>query len=321
MDKRVVIAVAVASFGGGLLAGWCLFDKDQDGGTSTKTKSPIAPAEYLYLDNARVAAYLAQERGGTVSALKRSLKETDELSAKAKAGEILEVGASSQLERFVEETVSPTAASSFTALVRELKSHEHLEDYDAGDPSALEGLKEGRFVSIKTGGLLHPSYSEPYTIARQAATLRALFPTSRKARAAARSFIKQVGPNPRMTFAVEASQTSGPRLARYLLPLQYQGLADERSLFAGRHTIIAKVVRVFPETRRRHVNDEKAYVDTAARETWDLPLRRVPSSLLKHLVTCTGTKGKARRCLHDKLENQTSVSPPGAVLIPVAIYK
>jgi len=69
------------------------------------------------------------------------------------------------------------------------------------------------------------------------------------------------------------------------------------------------------------VNDEKAYVDTAARETWDLPLRRVPASLLKHLVTCTGTKGKARRCLHDKLENQTSVSPPGAVLIPVAIYK
>jgi len=306
---------------------------NDDSGSATVDAPPIRPAEYLYLDNARVAAYLSQEQDGTVPTLKRSLKRTAELSAGIKGGGVAEVAGKSQVERFVEETVTPTAASAFTALLRELKANGHLRAFDATDSSRFPQLKEGMIVRIRTDGLLQPSYSEPYSVVKEAATLRALFPHSRAARRAARRFARSVGPNPRLTFALETRRLKGKGYIRYLLPIQYGGLSDERSLFTGRHKILAKVVRVFaspaPDDTQLQTNtysqlkQESAplFVDAATRETWTLPLRKVPKQLLAHLQRCGGAPKPALRCLKRKLLSQTSVWAPGAVLVPIAIYK
>jgi len=306
---------------------------DDDSGSASMDTPPIRPAEYLYLDNARVAAYLSQEQNGTVPTLKRSLKKTAELSAGIKGGGVAEVAGKSQVERFVEETVTPTAASAFAALLGELKANGHLRTFDATDSSRFPQLKEGMIVRIWTDGLLQPSYSEPYGVVKEAATLRALFPRSQPTRRAAKRFVRSVGPNPRLTFALETRRLRGKGYIRYLLPIQYGGLSDERSLFTGRHKILAKVVRVFANSgpgvpglqtnTNSQLRQEPAplFVDAATRETWTLPLRKVPEQLLAHLQRCRGAPKQALRCLKRKLLSQTSVFAPGAVLVPIAIYK
>ena len=77
---------------------------------------PGGPAEFLYLDSARVATYLAQVDGGTVESEKLTRKLTQSLSASISLEKAGEAGASRSVEAFAERTLKPTAASSFFAL-------------------------------------------------------------------------------------------------------------------------------------------------------------------------------------------------------------
>jgi hypothetical protein len=87
-----------------------------DGSQVDEIDPGIPPAEFLYIDNDRVAAYLAQLQGGRATGERLSRTLTRELSGTASAGGSFEVGASAQEQSFVEREVTPTAASNYFRL-------------------------------------------------------------------------------------------------------------------------------------------------------------------------------------------------------------
>jgi hypothetical protein len=213
----------LAAIGGALVAAFVLgalanhyrlrspFGPDDEAGS---VERPL-PAEFLYLDNDRVGAYLAQLNGGIAKSERLSETLRREDSAKA-SGAGFEVGASSQRENFVEREVTPTAAASFFRLYAVLRQQEKLHEVEVDNLDAFtrsfRNLPEGAFVRFESHDLRTPIYANSYLVVRQVGTLKALFPTAgasdfereqiEAAREEARSYAHQVGENPRIVFAL-----------------------------------------------------------------------------------------------------------------------
>jgi hypothetical protein len=351
----IVVAVVVAFFALDL----------QVSGSDESTRigpsfPPGGPAEFLYLDSARVATYLAQVDGGTVESEKLTRKLTESLSAKISLEKAGEAGASQSVEAFAERTLKPTAASSFFALRAALVRNEVIRVIRPRFFQAdVEDLPEGQFVTFRTSALLPPIYTNAYLAVRNAYTVAAIFPGSPARRKVARKFFKKVGENPRMVFALQpyvtrkeqklvefdaelegkakGEQAPKPVMRRpyvYLLPLSAQLLSGERSLIkygGGRFTVVGKLIRSFPEPTH---DLRPAYVDSATLETWEQTIKQAPGDLLcRTAPNCdarrlhlSGVARKrairtARKSILHALETQTRIQRKGAVILPVAIYK
>jgi hypothetical protein len=373
--------VAVFAVGAVLaLGGAALLEGRLDESDSSDTQSfkpPIPPAEFLYLDGSRILNYVAQLEGGMVGPIHRITKEIDSVSEKASAGG-LEVGGSSQHEKAAESTLKRTESSELGLLIDDLEQNEQssqseLHYVHLDNRAQLESLKEGWMVRFVTNNLLSPGYIRPYVVLRQSATLAALFPhrpgdlaskeLAARQRKRAVSFAKKIGPDPRITFAVDPPQTSRTRdPIKVLLPMRYSDLTTERSLLeksrnrytGGKLVVIGKVVRVFhvPKCKSSRCEEEEPdYTDFATQETWKSPLEQASNYLIEHVShSCRieleedrpnvaaeagglgpggGSTGpdsreepiEGRSCFLDKLEHQTRLYAPGAVILPLAVYK
>lgn len=348
-----MVGALVAAFGAGLLAHH--FDLRSPIGPSEETslKARPQPVEYLYLDINRVAAYLAQLDGGIATSERLSETLTSEEKARVSGGEFFEVGASAQHQNFVEREVSPTAAANFFRLLSLLREQKQLHKVSVDALGDFKDVGEGAFVVFSSRDLRTPIYANSYFVVRQSGTLSALFPPFggtkshreeiRAQREDARKYAHQVGPNPRIVFGLTPE---GDESIKFLLPLLYRQMTDERSLIkdgGGRFTVVGKVVRLFGQ-RSKSKNKKKkrlrpSYVDSAARETWTKPLEHVPLPLLRRssrkckpianrsrslespsLVRAV-KKPTLRSCVMSRLEEQTAIPNGGAVILPVAIYK
>lgn len=266
------------------------------------------PIEFLYLDGARVEAYLAQLDGGTFARQHLSQKLTEAASGEIAVPNAGKAGASFSEENFFEREVTATAASRFVELLHDL---EGLDDEDAMRTIGLRhfretrcDLSEGHFVLFRTRTLRPPTYLNPYLAVRQAGTLSALFPMPsrnpakralvEKRRKAALQFHNQVGVNPRVVFAIQPLVEGERGEIKYLLPMNVAQLTDERSLIkygGGTFTVVGKVVRLYSEVpdcpngerriqSQRPPNSDYAYIDSPTRETWEHPLAGAPNELV-----------------------------------------
>lgn len=347
---------AVVVVGLGVLALITLYIVDpgsEDASAFQPAFPPGGPAEFLYLDTARVATYLAQVEGGEVESEKLSRKLTQSLNTKIAVKDVGEISATQANELAAERTLKPTAASSFFALQTRLEDAKVVASLDSRRfEKDVERLKEGKFVSFETSTLLSPIYLNAYLAVLHAGSLAAIFPHSRDHRKAAENFFEKVGPTARAAFALkhfgpptggvasDDSQGSEREEFVYLLPVIVPLLSSERSLLkygGGEFTVFGKLVRRFPEptTQERKF----AYVDSATQETWEQAIRRAPGELLcrtePHCAAAIRGKGKEqlsdaervdemkenRREILDALEEQTSIPERGAVILPIAIYK
>lgn len=307
-------------------------DEDEE-----KVERPL-PAEFLYLDNERVGAYLAQLNGGIAKSERLSQTLTKEENASASTN-FFEVGASSQRQNFVERQVTPTAAANFFRLYALLLDQEKLHPVSVEDLEDFGQLGEGAFVRFESHDLRPPTYVNSYLVVRQAGTLKALFPTAGTSsyerervldtRDNAENYARQIGPNPRIVFALTPRERKG---IRFLLPVRYQQLTDERSLIkdgGGRFTVVGKVARAFRTARN---GKRVVYRDSPTIETWRNPLEHVPGPLLLRSSRLCATPAGAseaveldpaelRDCVLDRLMEQTTIPRRGAVILPIAIYK
>lgn len=170
----------------------------------------------------------------------------------------------------------------------------------------------------------------------------------------AESFARQVGPDPRLTFEVEPPANGARKALTLLLPMRYSDLTRERSLLekgrdeytGGRLVVVGKVIREFKEPTDTTVDcggeqpcldtPGPEYTDYATREIWRNPLKEASTYLIDHVshsceisqAAAGGGEGRAssepirgRRCFLDKLNRQTRLYAPGAVILPIAIYK
>jgi hypothetical protein len=313
----------------------------------------IPPPEYAYLDNGRVLAYLAQIEGGLSESEKRTRRVTDTRTGGIAAGGV-EVGGSSSSDQFVEEVVTPTATARFYRLLDRLGEKGYLRELSASSrpatfASALGAVPEGFFVRIAGCKLRVPTYvqmkeliadsgnaisadrawltalygTEEERLAARAATLTgpgpkamvgeaiyALSPAvERRLTLAAKRFAAAIGPNPPVPLASCAGKPlTGPRKPDLLFPILLDGLTRERSLLAGPVTIVGKVVR---QVRR----PADVYIDRNASAAYGEAVLTVGSAL-----DGVGFSDDSAS-LSGELSADVTVYPPGAVILPIAIYK
>lgn len=335
----------VGAIGWAVLAGEASDSFDFDNG--------LAPAEYLYLDNGRVLSYLSQLKAGLSENEKRSIKVTESLDAGIEESPG-KVGASKTTERFVEEVVTPTAASNFFRLFDELQGEGGRKSYlrtlttrefGRKDDSRIE---EGDFVALEGATVSLPTYAADYFFVKR---FGSVYPGKssgerldclilRKAeRGRVRKWLRPFGRNPRIVLTARADKLRGVRI---ILPVEYASLADEQSLLAGAHlTIVGKVIR------RIEANGDD-YADTPTRTTFGPRLRTIPRLLLdkkdcasrrtdrrakrgaprtlvisRRREVTRGPKARLRRLrkqLFQSLKKETRVQSEGLVVLPVAIY-
>lgn len=310
----------------------------------------IPPPEYAYLDDARVLNYLGQIEGGLSNSETRSRKVTDTRTGGVAAGGV-ELGGSSSGEQSVQETVTPTTTARFYRLLDRLSDKGYLRELDAsGRPAAFANalgvVPEGFFVRIAGCRLRVPTYIQMneiisdsrHAISADRAWLTAAYGTDeermatkmaeaeasganamtglgvyaltpadeRRLTRAAKRFDAAIGANPPVPLASCAGkQLDGRRKPDLLFPVQLDALTKERSLLAGPVTIVGKVVR-----QVRHPGD--VYVDRKA--------VAAHSDAVFELDEALGDfQGDAS--LSGELTADATVSPPGAVILPIAIYK
>jgi hypothetical protein len=191
------------------------------------------PAEFLYLDNARVVSYLAQIEGGTFASEERSSRVSESAEGKVALNQVLEAGVSRSEENTVSRVVTPTAAAEYFELLFDLE-HEPGPPQSEGVENVrlsyfhqdVENLDEGQFVRFKTHGLRPPIYLNPYLAARQRVTMQALFPQAREKEAPGevgrqrqriKHFRRELGRNPRVIFKL-----------RPLYPAQIEAIGEKR---------------------------------------------------------------------------------------------
>ncbi|HEX8753239.1 MAG TPA: hypothetical protein VF731_07470 [Solirubrobacterales bacterium] len=347
---------------------------DDDGSSGAgQFQARIPPAEFLYLDGARILNYVTQLEGGEVGQIHHISKEIETVSGEASSTGF-KVGASSQHENVADSTLTRTESSELGLLLGDLRADRlrgvSLHPVSLERPASLRKLREGWLVRFSTNHLLGPGYIRPYVVVRQSATLAALFPQAaseasalraEEQRRKAESFAHQVGPDPRITFAVVAPHRPSSEAVKLLLPMRYGDLTTERSLLekdhdeytGGRVVVIGKVVRVFgpdevecgpgasggtaaPAGGEAGCEPTPAYTDYATQEIWKGPLEQASNYLIDHVSHSCRTRRTrleleedpaekkqiaGRACFLAKLRRQTQLYAPGAVILPLAVYK
>jgi hypothetical protein len=338
----VAIAVVIA----------VLFIRITDDNGDTKSQadefvSTLPPAEFLYLDGGKILTYLSELEGGERGPVLKIAKEVKELKGEVGA-DGFSVGATSQHESSAESTLVRTEAAGLGLLLRDLKTDTKrgvkYESVDLDEPGSLARLKEGELVRFVTRWLTAPGYIRPYVVVHSSATFGALFPRrpgdlasaerAEEQGELAKAFARQVGPDPRISFAVDPpAEAEGPPMI--MLPLEFGGLTSERTLLekdssgysGGRVVIYGKVARVFKEKHApcREGIGCGVYTDFATREVWKNPIEQASNYLIEHVSHSCKSRAveetSGRECFLAELEHQTELSSPGAVIVPIAILK
>lgn len=278
-----------------------------------------APREFLYLDNARTAAYLSQLTGGTINGEKVSA-----LTAIKRAGALAAGSATLSREEqdqgSLERTVTPTATSNFyalTAALHKLKDLISLPPLPSRQPRGrrlasddraavqrfLRGwrdVREGAFVSF-VADVRVPGFMRMYQTLRQA-------PTDSLLGRLGGQTVRAIGLHPRFPFTVSLPRRPDGRSAlRLIMPARFGSMATESSLFFGELRIVAKVVYLIrPGNPRR-------YRDFAVASRFS-PVTHAPAAIRARLHL-----REAR--LRGELGDYKVVRAPAAILLPIAIYK
>ena len=344
LSRRVLsVAAGVVAGAAAVAAVWWWVD-DGETGDLRGRDAAIAPPDYAYLDSARVALYLGQLEGG----LAESEKLTEELTQNRNAtfaASGFQIGGSAAKSSAVERVVTPSATARFYRLLDSLDAHGFLRTVDAAAGGkalarSFAGIPEGSFVRLRNCSLQLPAYVEfgqavparkrisptqawdAYVAAGGATeaaqtieaanfaagriqglvgtgTFSAPERLKRRLAAAAAELARIVRQNPRVPASCGEAANPARGALDLLVPIRLGEISPERSLLAGPVTVVGKVVRAV-----RASGD--AYVDNASLALFDEP------------VATAGLWGIGDA---DALAADVTVLEPGAVILPIAIYK
>ena len=258
-----------------VLAGYLVWGT-QSAIVRTKLLPPdTPPAEYLYLDTARVLAYLGQIEGGLTALETRTTSQAKSVTSGLKGGLLADIGGSASTSASIEQVVSPTATDRFFSLVIKLRSgRERVGGHNSpwlktlnlrvthrNTPAEilrdLAAVEVGDFVRLNHAHLFLPSYAalapKVRYAARSAASASARGPVGRKPTVTPSSlsqqryidaYLRRLGPNPTLPFVARTLDEDGVdrHAATFFVPAAYQGLLDNERLLAGDLTVVGKVI-------------------------------------------------------------------------------
>jgi hypothetical protein len=343
-DVGKILTGAAVLAGMSVIFGWWGGDEQTPSGTKSEDlrflrSGERAPREFLYLDSARAQAYLSQLDGGN-----ETLRTISETVTRKLGGELTlgpaKVSGEAGSENAIERSVSPTAASTFYGLTDRLGALKMLTEMPSTSLSAADdtiapaqtatpsdkqapaapliapsggsaeanvgfidawkGVKEGDVVSF-IATIRRPTFVRVYQTIHDAPA------KSRLGRQGA-ALLKAIGTQPRLPFAVEvpSPRRAAPSL-RLVMPIQAANLTSEPSMLAPRVRVVAKVVRRLDAEKDR-------YRDLAFYSRFQPVLTLTPAAVLKRLHA-------PPRLLRGELLSYRTLRAPGAVILPIAIYK
>jgi hypothetical protein len=329
--------------------GWAFLGGGGGAGTTAALEQDpgIPPPDYVYLDNARVVSYLGQIEGGLSEKETQTAGITQSRNAGAAAGGF-QLGGSAGSSSSVERVVTPTATARFYRLLDRLRGRGYLRTIDASAPAAaltraFSTISEGTFVQLSNCTLRTPTYVQLELLLRTSRGRIAAFDAfsqasmgmppiaqdalsiakleagrtkgavgsasvavsadvERKLTAAARRLVRAAGPDPRVPLSTcNGEPALRPRGVDLLIPIRLGELSPEQSLLAGPVTVVGKVVRA--------VRGGDIYVDEASLAVFSDAVAGVDAAV----ASDSGLQGE--------LAADVTVLAPGAVILPIAIYK
>ena len=264
------------------------------------------------------------------------------------------MGGSSSRDEFVEETVTPTATTRFYRLLDRLEDKGYLRELNASSgpasfAKALGAVPEGFFIRIAGCKLRVPTYvqmdeiiSESRTrISADRAWTTAMYGTEEERAAsdvakaeasgaktyvpsyspysltvqgerqltlAAKKFAAAIARNPPVPLSSCTGTLDEPSKPDLLFPVGRDALTTERSLLAGPVTVVGKVVRQLQRPA-------DVYVDRKALAAYTDAVDAMDEELID------GFYGEDTISLGGELADDAIVRSPGAVILPIAIYK
>jgi hypothetical protein len=348
--RRVLYYVGAAVVGAAVLAlGLLLLDGGSaPGGEAAQAIRGVPPPDYAYLDNARVVLYLGQLQGGLAKSQQLTEQLTSGRNAAVSAGGV-SLGGSAGTSSSLERVVTPTATARFYELLRLLGKYDYLTTVDAAVPPkhlvrSFEPIPEGSFVVLRRCRLQLPGYvqlgklafaSSGYVSASNAyhgagqrtALAQDAFAaawnhaqrgsmtlgsaasmgspaTERQIARAIDGLAKVVARNPRVPVSTcDGTADLRPRGVDLLFPIRLAALSSEPTLLAGPVTVVGKLVR--------KVKAGHEYVDEPSLATFSSTLAKVDESAGADSEVTLGLE----------LAADATVLAPGAVILPIAIYK
>lgn len=295
------------------------------------------PAEYLYLDDERVDAYLGQLEGGLAPSEARSSTSAREDRATAGTAEIAQVGRTVRQEETVSREVSLKAADRYYRLEsifrqhfgtatntgKDVAFHQMTANGKGCDGLARLGkLPEGEIVRILGAALEVPTYA--LALAKVAHAPQYAAPVQRYSdfrvsraglaklarhyqRGLAR-YVQGFGDDPRLLLRMTiAASGEGQPPCTVLMPVRYSKLADAPSLLSGAVTVVGKVVRHLSPRRSK-------YFDVEADVTYGNAVRTAGGPIKQTL----GLEGKLGK---NAVASSATARYPGLVVLPIAMYK
>ncbi|HEV2777752.1 MAG TPA: hypothetical protein VGV90_19330 [Solirubrobacteraceae bacterium] len=274
-----------------------------------------SPSEFLYLDGARVDAYVSQFERGLATLEKTSASRVDKRTSEIAASPS-KVAREVQAQDVFERTVTSTTASRMVNLLgylryeKDLRRLPGLAARDSGTDHSRAAanrfraewstVRQGDFVQI-TAPISIPQAGRLYQIVRQV-------PETSATGTLGAGLRRAVGNDPRFPVAMTVDGGQ-PAPIRLIIPLQFSLLASESSLVVGKLTVIGKVLYRVPP-RGRPFRDLQTWTRFRA-----AAIRRVtPDRLLARLRL-------TRRTMVEELRTYRRVEGPAAVILPIAIYK
>jgi hypothetical protein len=308
----------------------------------------IPPPDYAYLDTARVALYLGQLQGGLARSEQLSEQLTQGRNAGLSAGGV-SVGGSAGSSATRERVVTPTATARFYQLLDQLDRDGYLHRIDASAPPKtlvrrFAQVPEGTFVQLRRCRLRIPSYiqlaqldfrsSEYFTPSMAYQGLGEGQPLTNEALGQAlvragrqKSFLgggvsatiadPQIARtmrrlaaiakrNPRVPFSTcDGRAAAKPRGVDLLFPVRLGALSSEPTLLSGPVTIVGKLVR--------SVRPGHDYADQPSLAAFATATHTVDEAAIN--------VGDEHYKLSGELDSDATVLAPGAVILPIAIYK
>lgn len=286
------------------------------------------PVELVYLDAARVDAYLGQLEHGLAASEKQSLSKTGSASATINAGGAVNLGGSVTSTESVERTVTPTEGDRFYDLLDQLhgKFASHFTQVDLpadSDASAeVRAIPEGNFVELQNARLVVPRFglaAPALSLGTQSSdgvgqipqsdltTLIATYPKEIQA------YLKGFGQNP--TFPLSIESWRGQDEIR--VPVLLTGLLNQPDLIGGDVTILGIVVRQITGGRSHepYEVEDKSYYDPASEVATERALLHAPVQVAKVLKL-----PKSLRDIETMVNQDGLLLPPATVVLPIAIY-
>jgi hypothetical protein len=345
--KTLLAALAAVAVAGGIgwAAGQAADDDTQPRGLREFSRPDEPPPEYLYLDTARVLAYLGQVDGGLTNAERRSFQETRTVSGKLAVTGV-DASASDQRVGSVEQDVTAGTTDRFYRLLGALidggprgQNWLFTIDADVDTRDDVERVRArfdrevqvGAFVRVKHAHAFLPPYTAVYRKTSYALNYlggdvsqprRPLSePFSGRVRHAADRYRKEVRRNPRIPMVVPVfDRDSDTEPVTFVVPVRYAGLTSEPSSLAGEMTIVGKVIYVDSRLRstvRRDDPQAPYWIDLETVHRFAPALENAERPLLRLLRL----EHHNRSDLPAVVRRSVTFSTPVVVLLPIAIYQ